>query len=612
MSQCWLSGNTANEPKAHALEQWFQPLVERLRVVIYHANDEQLNSIASILTLLFNLPPINFEIVSQLASPEVFSALFGSKNEPTCIFALGLLEKAAKDKDWVALLSGWTDTLNEVILHWLTSSTPIASKAEDVLFKLLDTDNRHKGGSYKLWERLLVDENVYETILKLVCWDGPKLPISAAARSTAQGRLLSLLKRLAEIDFLAISSPTLPNVVARYLPDTIETGILGVAIDSAWVDDDLLMKLNLFDFATSLLSSNAEVVRGAQVAKLPRLALSFFTKPELRLHQEILGTFSYPENDLDQNMQNSAVDYLIAFCKKIPDLFYSTTLYYGAESPRRVYISEKEFRESEDDSATMKVAKLPDHIFGRVETQLHKLPPDQSLNALRLLTSIPAQFILPTESYPDSLVTKIPFRPLTSAGLQALAYFFNPPNASSLGRVFYAYYLRNLKTKGVISDYTEFFQILSKAIDNHVNLEVAFAALGVLGSLITSTWEDAPPAPLTGVDLQQLLQSIPEIRPKRTGLEEMASLTAPLTTLLNNPAQFASSGARPKPDDPIWETDDNSVKLAKGRYQLIRKTYQRLSQSAEPELMLWKTAFERRVAQGVLGGPANQIATMGR
>lgn len=597
---------------AQVLEEWFQPLVERLRVVIYQAGNDQLNSIASILTLFFNLPSVTFSTITQITSPEVFSALFGSQNEAMCIFAFGLLEKAAKDKESVALLSEWKDTVNEMLLHWLTSSTPISTKAEDVFYKLLETDSRMKGGSYKLWERLLLDSSVLETILKIISWDGPKLPLSRAVRSTAQGRLLSLLKRLAEIDFIALTTPTHPEVVRQYFPGTDSTGIAGVALDAAWVDDDLLMLLNLFDFGTSLLSSNATIERNGQTAKLSKLALAFFTLPEVRLHQEVMGVFSYPENDIDRSLQSSAVDYLVAFCKKAPDTFYSTSLYFEPSSPRTVYISVQELRDSEGNDTQIKVVKLPDHIFGRVETQLHELPPDQSLNALRLLTSVPVQFLLPSESYPNSLVTKIPYRPLTAAGLQALAYFFNPPNASALGRVFYAYYLRDLRSREIISDYTEFFQILSKAIDNHVNLEVGFAALGVLGSIITSNWEDAPPTPLTHTDLQQLLQSIPEMHPQRTGLQELARLTAPLTMLLNNPAQFGSSGARPKPDDPIWETDDNAVKLAKARYALIRKTYQMLQSRTEPELMLWRTAFERRVAMGVMGSVANQVASMNR
>src|SRR5690606_34196814 len=120
---------------------------------------------------------------------------------------------------------------------------------------LLERDSRTNGGKSKLWSLLLTDQGTYETILKVISWDGPKLPMSKGTRSTAQGRLLSLLKKLAEVDFAAITSPTLPDVVKEYFPDTTESGLAGVAVDAAWVDDDLLMLLTLFEFGTTIISA---------------------------------------------------------------------------------------------------------------------------------------------------------------------------------------------------------------------------------------------------------------------------------------------------------------------------------------------------------------------
>lgn len=577
--------------------------------MIFRADEEQTQTIASILSTLFKAPAITFPIIAELTGPTVFSQLFASNSEPLCLLALELIEKAAQHPEHVALLAGWPDTVKEILLHWLTSSTTIAGKAEETLVSLLERDSRTNGGKSKLWSLLLTDQGTYETILKVISWDGPKLPMSKGTRSTAQGRLLSLLKKLAEVDFAAITSPTLPDVVKEYFPDTTESGLAGVAVDAAWVDDDLLMLLTLFEFGTTIISAKRKAPGNGNLSSD---AIAFLSRPDVRLHQEILGTYSWPENQIDSDLQSAAVDYLVEFCRREPQAFYKTALFFETNAPRRVYLSEEEFWNSEGRTARYSKANLPDHLFARIEQQLHKLNPEQSMNALKLLTSIPIQFALPSEAYPNSLVTKIPFKPLTAPALQTLAYYFNPPNASPLGKVFYAYYLRFLKRTGVISDVSEFFQIISKAIDNFVNLEVAIAALNLLGAFTASKWDEDPPEPFTNDDIHRLMVSCPEIRPQRTGLLELVSLTTPLTSLLNIPPQFANSSVRPGPNDPIWPSDDDAVKLAKMKYALIKKTAQRLGESTDVETMSWKTAFDRRVARGVMGGQAPQMATMGR
>jgi hypothetical protein len=203
-----------------------------------------------------------------------------------------ILHKAAASPSDAVTLAGMRDVVADFVRRWLASpGVEVGEKGARVLEDVLKVDcdllpppsppaSGHGGivngdaghatqltsgrvaGHGALWRRIFQDRSIYNLLIDLCSGHDPDTARDEKQLSLAQGRLLGILPRLAELNFSAVSS--VPHF-AQATPLTNGTGRNGsgaggrrsllqfAALDMVDMDDDLMAR-TVVDFFEAFVS----------------------------------------------------------------------------------------------------------------------------------------------------------------------------------------------------------------------------------------------------------------------------------------------------------------------------------------------------------------------
>ena len=454
-----------------------------------------------VVTLLIKLlQPLSFTSSLAYTNSATIADALRSDLAPVNVLALSLLEKATTSSTDAAIVAGMSDVVLELVRRWLTTPhVNVAAEAARILSALLEIDCTHPqdttrsgehvrgGGQGLVWRRVFQDKGVYGTILDVCAFRNAGQESSRTARDTtlAQSRLLEILPKLSELDFELLSISQFPYIEAQHGLKRGEGLLDFAAIHMVHTDTDILMHMALIDFYTELLKPGIEPAgRSTNLAKFNSEAgLDFLTSRGI--HQHICSYYldsTSLHDDLDGRLLSgrSAV-YLAAYATYFPERLLKAT--------------------AEDGTAV--IAKIVDRISSALSFSGRQALESRKYD-LHLLASLPRAALLPRihaeqmellpTTFDDSVFSIISADMADPEYLNTLAVLFNGSSDPSTGfetqkwerigaRGLYAYY---------IAHYPDFYRNLVRIAGIVALTDNALAAINLLTSIITASWDEFP------------------------------------------------------------------------------------------------------------------------
>lgn len=218
---------------------------------------------------------IPFDELKQSISTDKLEQGLQSLSSSIQLLCLAYISKAADTPSGASFVAS-TSTLVQTLLNiWLsTEDTEIADRALDVIEALLLVDNtknvtvivsgEHVGeaqGQGLLWRRIFHDAAVYAILFEWTSLVRPKRDVKTKKGlhlvTISQGRLFDFIARLAQLDWSAITTSSLPSIESQYMQeDGIDRpygGLLRYAASHMIDRGDILMEALRQDFFVKLL-----------------------------------------------------------------------------------------------------------------------------------------------------------------------------------------------------------------------------------------------------------------------------------------------------------------------------------------------------------------------
>ncbi|KAK4939303.1 hypothetical protein LTR10_020392 [Elasticomyces elasticus] len=222
-----------------------------------------------------NVSLLPFDELKATISAEKLEEGLNSPSAPVQLLCLAYLRKAADSPSGASFVAASSSLVHCLITVWLsTESTEVGERSLEGIEALLAVDSHDSitmlatngslgeaKGQGLLWRRVFTDPDVYS-----ILFDRTSLKISKRDVKTKKGlhlvtisqaRLFDFIARLANYNWAAISTSTLPSIEARYVPDNDDSqpvgGLLLYASSHMIDTSDILMKALRQDFFMKLL-----------------------------------------------------------------------------------------------------------------------------------------------------------------------------------------------------------------------------------------------------------------------------------------------------------------------------------------------------------------------
>lgn len=218
---------------------------------------------------------IPFDELKQSISTDKLEQGLQSQSSSIQLLCLAYVSKAADTPSGASFVAS-TSTLVQTLLNtWLsTEDTEIADRALEVIEALLSVDNtnnvtvmvsgEHVGeaqGQGLLWRRIFHDAAVYAILFEWTSLVRSKRDVKTKKGlqlvTISQARLFDFIARLAQLDWSAITTSTLPSIESQYMQedgnDRPYGGLLRYAASHMINRGDILMEALRQDFFVKLL-----------------------------------------------------------------------------------------------------------------------------------------------------------------------------------------------------------------------------------------------------------------------------------------------------------------------------------------------------------------------
>lgn len=192
------------------------------------------------------------------------------------LLILSYLHKAADLPSGAAFVAA-SPSLSEVLITtWLaTESTEVSDRALDTIVALLDVDSPNTStyivaqsasgeahGQGLFWKRIFQDTQVYSSLFQWTSLTDSKHELTTKKgrdnATISQGRLFDFIARIAHIDWVQITTSTLPEIEKTYIKGNATAqpygGILRYAATDMIDQKDYLMEVLRQDFFMKLLA----------------------------------------------------------------------------------------------------------------------------------------------------------------------------------------------------------------------------------------------------------------------------------------------------------------------------------------------------------------------
>lgn len=578
---------------------------------------------------------VEFAQIRNLVREDAFKLLLRDKSIPARLFAIKMIKKAAEvtgGPSWLV-----NEGLMELMVEqWLRGETEVSTKMEDCLYELLTQDYKDVGTSGRLWREFFENEANYQMILEICSWRGHEIrDLLRASRSISQHRLLSLCAKLCRVNTFALISPSKwPELFGRFANESEEVddggrGLLGYAIRQIKRQDSLAYA-GLIETAIAMLDGalqcqNTANGEGPNTNAL-RLLKDLFMTPEVHLLEDIYNTFlsakehvfyvDHRGEDIPRPfVESSHLTQLSAlFIAKYASLFVKD---FGDDRwYTHSFFTEVAMRRRGDDELT-RFWSMKQLVFLQLRRKLEFPKFRMTKASYILLTGLPIQYFVPDkpDNPLDSENAILPMISIHTPGpypTLALAHFFRPPSAPSLGRLFYGLWLAyQRKYRGFTNPYT-FFQFIHSEADQPARIESCSAAIQLWKTFVLAEeWKLDPPRFITRQQIEAQLiianavpnQQAPWHIVAHTGLGELIALVMPLEDIIRLPNIPGHTRQNVHVGDPVTNHDTDVIKMLKERYYLVETIRNVLlaHYSNTPAADTFLPRIEERLRNGVEG-----------
>jgi hypothetical protein len=238
------------------------------------------------------LAPVSFTQILSIADQDSLVSALQSPSPAANLLACTILSKAAHSASDAAILSVMRDVVAEFLVRWLAApQVEVGERGSKVLGDILEVDcelppppnagpemngldgtavgggvlvRRKAPGQGRMWRLIFRDRGLLSIITTHCTGTATTLdgsPLTPHQTTLAQGRLLRILPRLANLNFAAINQTEFPDLFAGVAggagrgPGSSEpAGLLQFAAIRMVDKTDVLMHLSLIDFFETLVS----------------------------------------------------------------------------------------------------------------------------------------------------------------------------------------------------------------------------------------------------------------------------------------------------------------------------------------------------------------------
>ena len=231
---------------------------------------------------------IPFDDLRSSISPEKLEEGLKSPSIPVQLLCLAYLTKAADRPSGAAFVASSSGLVQLLITVWLAiESTEVSERALECIVALLAVDSTESvtvvaassrlgeaQGQGLMWRRIFHDPEVYALMFLWTSLRSSRHDLKTKkgqqAVTISQARLFDFLSRVAEVDWTAITTSSLPSVEAKFTRQNVESpsqpygGLLRYAAADMIDSSDYLMEVLRQDFFMKLLKV-VEETGGRQV-----------------------------------------------------------------------------------------------------------------------------------------------------------------------------------------------------------------------------------------------------------------------------------------------------------------------------------------------------------
>ncbi|RPA82285.1 hypothetical protein BJ508DRAFT_90451 [Ascobolus immersus RN42] len=555
---------------------------------------EDFENAIGILDRIMGRDSVSLETIINHVSPNAFQLLLSSPSNKAIQFAIKILKKGVDSEngaDWLAE----QDLMLQMVQIWLRGDTEISVPMGELLLRYLEADapRGHKVNG-KLWKQLLESRDVYLYILQVCSWkslglDGIRVEdLLNSTRTTCQSRLLSLLAKLCRANYPALTKKSMWPDLHENFDSSDEKGILGYAINLIDRTDKLAF-VSLIDSATEALENASQDKPRKKDPEDPQntkvlVALSeLLNSPEIHLTEDIFSTYlssseyTAPLNEVvaTDAVTESAVRFITTYANCFVGGFAQDHWFSnmdGTKLKARVDDDSEEFCHE----GTMLNFILP-VLLGKLDNLNKRI----SKPTLLMLTGLPIQYFLPvakdnrssmTKPYEGSIISALSITSPDPNQSRALAYFFNPPSAPMLGRVYYAMWMESQRLLHNVHDPLNLYRVIHRRAGDASNIESCFASIELFKSiLLAEGWSTQGETPkwLRPGFIDETLRALRMERLPESGMKELLNLKSPLEDMIRLPNVEGHAPYHIRPRDPITSSDPDVVKMLKARYSLV-------------------------------------------
>lgn len=521
--------------------------------------------------------------------------------ESVQLLILSILKRAAKaDRATVedgVLVAQDVDFVLILVETWLTAtSVNVGKSAFEVIVSLLEVEkargepaaNMPSGegkGNGAFWHVMFENERVYE---RLFYFCNPvSTQLSKRAKSIAQSRLMSLVAKIAFLDWTIVSRPCCPQVESKYSCATLLEFATVRMVDQ----DDILLAANHIDFLRDLM-----------VARSPETPPGSSTSPPLEylvnsgLHQKILDFYLEPLT-MDQSFASLLIGGVVKY-------FASYALTY----PRHI---------------CQQPASFSEKLLSRIATALKVSPVKYAgdfvpHHDLELLSSLPRSLLANVEPTRNPLHF-IPTNTHNQSAFDVLAAIFHgPPQASNnetdAWRIAEGSAARRMYLTYLSSSNPGLWQDVVTAADITALPDVASSAISLIASILSAEWPISDPGSGSQTETETTGDTVAG---PITGLQALLTnsvLTTVFPWLMKPPPATATTS---QGSDVVW-------RIASEKYDLVKSFRIRMDAVDAKDARLAIEGFSdlrRKVEERFAAGrifpyegsslPGGEVATMG-
>ncbi|KAK6343062.1 hypothetical protein TWF718_008438 [Orbilia javanica] len=343
--------------------------------------------------LISLLEPIRFSELLTLTTPAEILPTLTFPNAHIQLMGLKLLQKSTASPSEARSLASHPELVAAIVnLSLVASNTDVADLAARTLLELLSIDKVGPGGVGEglIWRRVFGDKDIYQSFFDNCSWRNKSASMSRAEKTLAQARLLSMIPKMAGMNWETVSRSHFPQVEAQFEGEGTLDGLLGFATAMVEMEFDVLMYMTIIEFYSEFLLVSPTLERGTSAGdKIYSTSKGLEYLIANNRHQTTIALYTTPPGEQSDQFTASFLTSRSA----------SYIANYAAHFPAHL-------RESKD--LLPKILKaLSTYIPGPSGQGPHS-------RSLHLLASLPASQVLP-------LVIEIPLAPPHPDYLKTLA-----------------------------------------------------------------------------------------------------------------------------------------------------------------------------------------------